>query len=268
VATVVGSTTATGMTTLRQALLIVALANVGTTALVFAGAINIRIAILLAVGISGIGFALSREFRRKAIAAVALGVALLLYGSDLMGSAAAGIQGVGWLSALLRAWHDSAAMSFLRGCLASFLTQSTTAIALMTVAVANGGLVDGPPALAMLYGANLGSTLTRMLLMRRASGAPRQISAFQDLFKATGVGIFVALFAAEQRLHVPGVYSAMRLLPVGLPIALATANLALNGSMALATVLFAEPLCRLVARVWPSDLRDDLARPVYAVPKR
>lgn len=267
VVTVVGSTTSAGITTLRQALAIVAFANVGTTALVFAGAINIRVAVLMAVGISGVGFALSHEFRRKAIAAVALGVALLLYGSDLMGTAAAGVQSAGWFAAFLQTWHDSAAMAFTLGCLASFLTQSTTAIALMTVAVANAGLVGGPPALAMIYGANLGSTLMRVLLTRRASGATRQVSRFQDLFKTAGAGVFVLLLAAEDRLHVPGVYAAIRLLPVSLPTALATANLAFNGLMALVATMFVGALERLVTRTWPSDGGEDLGTPLYAVPE-
>jgi phosphate:Na+ symporter len=267
VVTVVGSTTSAGMTTLRQALAILAFANVGTTALVFAGAINIRVAVLMAVGMSGVGFALLREFRRKAIAAVALGVALLLYGSDLMANAAGGVQTAGWFAAFLHTWHHSAAMAFTLGCLASFLTQSTTAIALMTVAVANAGLVGGPPALAMIYGANLGSTLMRMLLTRRAFGASRQVSRVQDLFKTAGAGVFVLLFALEERLHVPGVYAAIGFLPVSLPTALATANLAFNGLMALAATVFVGTLERFVTRRWPSDLGEDLGTPMYAVPE-
>lgn len=267
IVTVTGGTTSAGMTTLRQALAIVAFANVGTTALVFAGAINIRMAVLMAVGMAGVGFALSHEFRRKAIAASVLGVSLLLYGSDLMGSAAAGVQSAGWFATLLQTWHDSAAMAFALGCLASFLTQSTTAIALMTVAVANAGLVGGPPALAMIYGANLGSTLMRMLLTRRAAGASRQVSRFQDLFKTAGAGLFVLLFAAEERWHVPGVYAAIRQLPVSLPAALATANLVFNGSMAVVATVFAGSLVRFVTHTWPSDLGEDLGTPMYAVPE-
>jgi phosphate:Na+ symporter len=267
VVTVVGSTTSAGMTSLRQALAIVAFANVGTTALVFAGAINIRIAVLLAVGLSGVGFALSHEFRRKAIAAVALGVALLLYGSELMGNGAAGVQSAGWFADFLQTWHDSATMAFTLGCLASFLTQSTTAIALMTVAVANAGLVGGPPALAMIYGANLGSTLMRMLLTRRSAGTARQVSRFQDLFKGAGAVVFVLWFAAEARLQLPGIYGAIRLLPVSLPTALAAANLAFNGLMALVATAFMGPLERFIARTWPSDLGEDLGTPLYAVPE-
>ena len=267
VATVLGSTTSIGMTTLRQAIPIVAFANLGTTVLVFAGALDVHVAVLMAVGISGIGFSLSREFRWKAIASVALGLALLLYGSDLMGSAAARVPDSGWFASFLHSWNDSAVMYFVIGCLASFATQSTTAVALMTVAIANAGLVAGPPALSMLYGANLGSTLMRVLLTRSASGASRQVSRFQDLFKIIGTGFFVLLFVAEQELHVPLVYAAVRGLPTSFPVALATANLVFNGSLALLALFLVGPLERLVVRLWPSDLGEDLGVPMYAVPE-
>src|SRR5262245_754142 len=66
VTTVLGSMAAAGMISLKQALPIVAFANVGTTALVFVGAIDTRTAIFLAVGIAGIAFSLTHEFRWRA----------------------------------------------------------------------------------------------------------------------------------------------------------------------------------------------------------
>ena len=102
VVTVLGSTTSAGMTTLRQAIPIVAFANVGTTALVFAGSLDIRVA-----GPAGARDLRHRLFPRRASSAgrpsasIALGVALLLYGSDLMGTAASDVQGAGWFASFL-----------------------------------------------------------------------------------------------------------------------------------------------------------------------
>src|SRR6266576_607234 len=50
---------------------------------VFAGALDIRVAVLFAVGVAGIGFSLTQDFRWKAVVSIGLGVALLLYGSNL-----------------------------------------------------------------------------------------------------------------------------------------------------------------------------------------
>jgi hypothetical protein len=50
---------------------IVAFANVGTTALVFAGALDITVVVLFAVGIAGLAFSLTSEFKLKAIVSIA-----------------------------------------------------------------------------------------------------------------------------------------------------------------------------------------------------
>src|SRR4029077_14344838 len=78
VAVVLGSMATTGMVTLQQALPIVAFANVGTTALVFVGALDIRLVVLFAVGVAGIAFSVTGAFKWRAISSVVLGVALLL----------------------------------------------------------------------------------------------------------------------------------------------------------------------------------------------
>jgi phosphate:Na+ symporter len=265
VTTVLGSMAATGMITLRQALPIVAFANVGTTVLVFAGALDIRVAVLFAVGVAGIGFSLTNDFRWKAVVSVALGVALLLYGSDLMTAAASGVEQAKWFSTFLRSWNGSTIMAFGLGALASFITQSTISVALMTVALANAGLLEPGEAITMIYGANLGSTLMRMLLTQRCTGTLRQVSRFQDAFKIAGTVVFVSLFVVEESFGIPLVQAFVSRTIHNLPLQLATVNLLFNGSMALVAAVFARPIERLVARTWPPSATEDLSVPKYAV---
>jgi phosphate:Na+ symporter len=264
VATVVGSMAAAGMVALRQALPIVAFANVGTTILVFAGAVDFRIAVLLAVGIAGIGYSLTNEFRLRAMVSIALGIALLLYGSNLVTTAASDVEHANWFSNFLNSWYGSTAMAFALGTVASFLTQSTATVALIAVALANAGLLELDEAVTMIYGANLGSTLMRMLLTQRTTGTLRQVSRFQDLFKLTGTAVFVFLFVLEERFDVPLVRALAGATGLSLPLQLATINLLFNGSMAVLATLLARPIERLVATTWPPSAIEDLSTPKYA----
>jgi phosphate:Na+ symporter len=263
VTVVLGSMAATGMVTLQQALPIVAFANVGTTILVFVTALDIHLAVLVAVGLGGIAFSMTTQFRWRAGLSVGLGVALLLYSSDLMTTAASGLERANWFSNFLRAWSGSTLMTFALGALASFLTQSTTAVAVMAVALATTALVDPPEAIMMIYGANLGSTLMRMLLTRGCTGTLRQVSRFQDLFKIAGTSAFVALFYVEHAAGVPLVAALVSRISSQLPFQLAAVNLLLNGSMAALVVLFAAPIQRLVERTWPSSEVEQLSVPQY-----
>jgi phosphate:Na+ symporter len=263
VVSVAGSMAATGMLALRQALPIVAFANVGTTALVFAGALDITVVVMFAVGIAGLAFSLTSEFRFKAIFSIALGLALLLYGSNLVTEAASRVEQANWLSSFLASWYGSASMAFALGALASFITYSTATCALITVALANAGLLVMNEAVAMIYGANLGSTLTRAFFMRGTTGSLRQVSRFQDLFKVTGTLVFVALFFIEEHFHVPLVQALVSHLPGSLPLQLASVNLLFNSTVAVAAALLTIPIERFVARTWPPSAVEDLSAPRY-----
>lgn len=263
VATVLGSMAAAGMITLTQALPIVAFANVGTTVLVFAGAIDITFVVLVAVGIAGISFSVAHEFRWRAVASITLGVALLLYGSNLVTAAASDVERARWLSALLDSWYGSTFMAFLIGTLASFLTQSTATVALITVALANAGLLEFDEAVAMIYGANLGSTLMRMLLTQSATGTMRQVARFQDLFKIAGVTLFLGLFVIEERFGIPLVEAAVSSAIHRLPVQLATVNLLFNGSIAVLALALASPIERFVIGRWPPHPAEELSSPKY-----
>ena len=263
VATILGSMATSGLVDLEQALPIVAFANVGTTALVFAGAIDLRVAVMFAVGIAGLGFSFVTEFRWRAVATVVLGVALLLYGNNLVTAASSGVEQSNWFSGFLQ-WHaESTIMAFGLGTAASFVMQSTIAAALMSIALANAGLLNLGEATVMVYGANLGSTLMRMLLTNRRAGIPRQVSGFQDLFKIAGVVIFCALFAVEQLTSLPLVAALAVRLADGLALQLAVINLVFNGSMAVLATTFGRPVGRVVRRWWPPTSAETLSVPAY-----
>ena len=64
------------------------------------------------VGIAGIAFSMTGQFKWKAVSSVVLGVALLLYGSDLITSAASDVEQANWFSNFLHSWNGSTWMAF------------------------------------------------------------------------------------------------------------------------------------------------------------
>jgi phosphate:Na+ symporter len=222
--------------------------------------------VLFAVGIAGLAFSLTNEFKLKAIVSIALGLALLLYGSNLVTAAASNIEQANWFSTFLSSWYGSTTMAFGMGALASLITTSTATVALISVALANAGLLEMNEAVAMIYGANLGSTITRMFLTQGTTGTLRQVARFQDLFKIVGTVVFVLLFIAEEHFHVPLVEALVTRLISSLPLQLATVNLIFNGSMAIAATIFGKPIEQFVARTWPPNPVEDLSVPKYISP--
>ena len=91
------------------------------------------------------------------------GTALLMYGVDMMGEGlekASGEMMKKMLSVLTgRVWS-----AFLVGIFLTALVQSSTAITVLTVGFVNAGLMKLPQAIGIIYGANIGTTITAQLM--------------------------------------------------------------------------------------------------------
>lgn len=120
------------------------------------------------------------------------GTALLMYGVDKMGAGlekASGEMMKKMLSVLTgRVWS-----AFLVGTFLTALVQSSTAITVLTVGFVNAGLMKLPQAIGIIYGANIGTTLTAQLM------------AFSFNFKLTeialpilGIGFAINYFAKNK----------------------------------------------------------------------
>ncbi|MGI6632268.1 MAG: Na/Pi cotransporter family protein [Bacillota bacterium] len=104
------------------------------------------------------------------------GTALLMYGVDKMGEGlekASGDMMRKILSVLTaRVWS-----AFLVGTFLTALVQSSTAITVLTVGFVNAGLMKLPQAVGIIYGANIGTTITAQLM------------AFSFHFKLTDIAL-------------------------------------------------------------------------------
>jgi len=120
------------------------------------------------------------------------GTALLMYGVDKMGEGlekASGEMMKKMLSILTgRVWS-----AFLVGTFLTALVQSSTAITVLTVGFVNAGLMKLPQAVGIIYGANIGTTITAQLM------------AFSFNFKLTeialpvlGIGFTISYFAKNK----------------------------------------------------------------------
>jgi phosphate:Na+ symporter len=267
VAVILASMAASRLISVHQALPIIAWANAGTTLLVFIAALDIRLAVLYLVGLAGIGFAFSKEMPWKALYGVVLGIGLLLYGIDAMKTSAADLHKFSWFQAVMLQSHGSYMLALAAATFLSFITQSTTAVVLIAVTLVDGGLLAPAETIMVIYGGNLGSTFSRMILASGLRGGARQIGRFQDMFKIFGVLLFIILFYAEVIGSIPLVYALARNLSNQVSTQMALVNLFFNAGMALVLTPWRGPLERFLAWMWPTTAEEDLAKLQYLYPE-
>jgi phosphate:Na+ symporter len=267
VAVILASMVASGFVTVRQALPIVTWANVGTTLIVFSAVFDMQILVLYCLGLSTMVFAFSGEVRWKPLCGVLLGISLLFFGIHMMKTSAGGMQTFDWFQAVMNRAHGSYFLAFAAGALLSFLTQSTTAVALLAVTLAHAGLLHVEETMMIVYGGNLGSTFSRMILSSGLKGSSRQIGHFQDLFKIAGSLLFVVLFYVEEYAGLPLIKALCSALSDRLDWQVALSNLFCNLVPALIFSPLLAPTQRLLHYYWPATAAEDFAKLKYLHPQ-
>jgi phosphate:Na+ symporter len=251
-----------GLTTVRRALPIVAWANVGCGALIFIAVLDLRLAILYLIGLTGVAFAFDRSHRSEALSAV-FGIAMLFYGIELMRTGAEPLRLLPWFAGLLNGSRQSLLLPFVGGAAFSFVTQSSTAVSILAIGLVQASLLGPFSAMMALYGANVGSTFARMVLATGLRGSVRQLTAFQDLFKITGAVIFCTLLYVEALAGVPLVLALVRLLSARVDRQMALVFLLFNLTMAIACTLALPKIADLLEYWLPADEQDDLSTPHF-----
>src|SRR5262249_38155829 len=125
-----------GLIGCRQALPIIAWANVGLTILAFAAGLNIHLEVLYLVGMSGLAMAFLKRPSAQLVAGVWVGISLLLFGLQTISAGARPLHELEWFRSLLHDTVHSPVIGFAVGFLLALLVQSNTAAALIVIALA------------------------------------------------------------------------------------------------------------------------------------
>ena len=104
------------------------------------------------------------------------GTALLMYGVEKMGNGLEKASGE-MMRKILTVLTGRVWSAFLVGTFLTALVQSSTAITVLTVGFVNAGLMKLPQAIGVIYGANIGTTITAQLM------------AFSFHFKLTDIAL-------------------------------------------------------------------------------
>ena len=171
-----------GLIEAEAALAVITWTNVGLTALAFVVTLDIHPFVAWCVGISGIAASLVRKGLWKQVANVLVGVGLLLFGLETMGSTAGPLQYAQWLQTFVAHTLTSMPIAFVGGFLLAAILQSNTGATLLVITLATGGVFGLQPAAMLIYGTNLGAIVLRLLLSAGMHGTPIQLVRFEDFF--------------------------------------------------------------------------------------
>ncbi|NLO96967.1 MAG: Na/Pi cotransporter family protein [Peptococcaceae bacterium] len=183
-----------GLLNLRQAIGIIMGANIGTT--VTAYLIGFKIS-HFSLPIIAVGVILLFFFKNKRVNYIGhflLGFGLLFYGMDIMGQGLQPLKDSPFFIRMMTNVENNALLGVLIGGIFTAIVQSSSATIGVLQELANQGVVTYYQAVPILFGDNIGTTVTALLAGIGASVYARRAALTHFLFNVIGTMIFLPLF--------------------------------------------------------------------------
>ncbi|EJI6715756.1 Na/Pi cotransporter family protein, partial [Listeria innocua] len=182
-----------GFMTLKQAIGVIMGANIGTTVTAFIIGIKLSEYSLPIIAVGAVLLFFFKNHKVKNIGQVFFGFGALFYGLDLMG------QGMKPLASM-EAFHELTAqmstnpfLGLLIGTIFTAVVQSSSATIGILQELYGQGAIDLQAALPVLFGDNIGTTITAVLAAIGASVAAKRAAATHVIFNLLGAIIFMLI---------------------------------------------------------------------------
>lgn len=182
-----------GFLNLRQAIGIIMGANIGTTITAFIIGIKISDYALPIIAIGAVLLFFFKNRKVHNIGQIVFGFGALFFGLELMGDGMKPLQDLQEFKDFTLMMSDNAVLGVVVGTIFTLVVQSSSATIGILQELHAQGLMDIQAALPVLFGDNIGTTITAVLASIGASVAARRAAATHVLFNLIGATIFLLI---------------------------------------------------------------------------
>lgn len=183
-----------GLLPLRQAIGVIMGANIGTTITAYLIGFKLKTYSLPIVALGALFILFFKKKRINYIGQVLFGFGLLFYGMDVMGSGMKSLKDSAFFLDLMTNVEHNAFLGVFVGALFTAVVQSSSATIGVLQELANQDVISYMQAVPILFGDNIGTTVTAILAGVGASIAARRAAITHFLFNLMGTLIFLPIF--------------------------------------------------------------------------
>ncbi|TCN22851.1 Na/Pi cotransporter family protein [Mesobacillus foraminis] len=182
-----------GFMTLRQAIGVIMGANIGTTITAFIIGIDIGEYALPIIALGAILLFFFKNKKVHSLGQIVFGFGALFYGLELMSGGMKPLRGLESFHDLTVELSTNPILGVIVGTLFTVIVQSSSATIGILQGLFGDGLITLEAALPVLFGDNIGTTITAILAAIGTSVAARRAAATHVLFNLIGTLIFMIL---------------------------------------------------------------------------
>ena len=180
-----------GLMTLRQTIAVIFGANVGTTITGQLVAFKLTAVALPAIGLGVLVSMVSRSRRGEYFGQTILGFGLLFLGMKTMSDVFVPIRNSPMVHQAFVTFCSSPILAVIVGAVVTMVLQSSSATVGLTITLATAGFIDFVGAAGLVFGENIGTTITAVLASLSANLAAKRTALIHMLFNATGALIML-----------------------------------------------------------------------------
>lgn len=252
-----------GLITMVAALPMVIGANLGAVFLLYVVTLEVDVAAMLLVGATAFLLTPDRLAQRRALVRALFGIGLLLFGLTLIHAGVQPLAATDWVEDTLATYRHSFLLSFMVGAVLAFIAQGGVPIAILAMALNADGVFGFEQAIIISYGANVGSSLTTIVLSSKLRGPALRIAMYQAGFNIVGALIMMPLFYLEVLGGIPLVNALLAWSTEDPMLRIANAFLVFNLAAAVVLMAVLVPSARLLERLFPEPASLEAQRPRY-----
>ena len=182
-----------GFLNLRQAIGIIMGANIGTTITAFIIGIKISDYALPIIALGAVLLFFFKNRKIHNIGQIVFGFGALFFGLELMGDGMKPLRALQEFRDFTVMMSDNSLLGVLVGTVFTVIVQSSSATIGILQELHAQGLIDLQGSLPVLFGDNIGTTITAVLASIGASVAARRAAATHVLFNLIGATIFIII---------------------------------------------------------------------------
>ncbi len=182
-----------GFMTLRQAIGVIMGANIGTTVTAFIIGLDVGAYALPIMAAGAFLIFFVRQTKVRNFGEVVFGFGGLFLGLEMMSDGMKPLRSLEAFTDMTLALSDHPILGVVAGTVFTLIVQSSSATVGILQGLYTEGLVDLQAALPILFGDNIGTTITAILAAIGASVAARRAAATHVLFNVVGSIIFLLL---------------------------------------------------------------------------
>ncbi|PEW35710.1 sodium:phosphate symporter [Bacillus cereus] len=182
-----------GFMTLRQAIGVIMGANIGTTVTAFIIGIKIGEYALPVMAIGAILLFFFKNKKVHSVGQVVFGFGMLFFGLELMSAGMKPLRSLELFQKLTVSMSDNPILGIVVGTVFTLIVQSSSATIGILQELFGQGAIDLQAALPVLFGDNIGTTITAVLAAIGTSIAARRAALVHVIFNIIGTIIFTIL---------------------------------------------------------------------------